>query len=131
MYDWSRDGRFAAYCEMNPQTKIDVWILPMGVDAKPYPLLHTAFNEDSPQFSPNVRWMAYVSDETGRNEVYVAGFPDATAKWQISTQGGSIPRWRSDGKGAFLPGGRRPSDVLTNHIQAGRSCNGRRRTGCF
>ena len=101
MYDWSRDGRYVAYCEMNPQTKIDVWILPMGADARPYPLLHTAFNEDSPQFSPDVRWMAYVSDETGRSEVYVAGFPNATAKWQISTQGGSMPRWSSDGKELF------------------------------
>ena len=101
MYDWSRDGRYAAFCEMNPQSKIDIWILPMGAGAKPYPLLHTAFNEDSPQFSPDVRRMAYVSDETGRNEVYVAAFPNATAKWQISTQGGSIPRWRSDGKELF------------------------------
>jgi Tol biopolymer transport system component/DNA-binding winged helix-turn-helix (wHTH) protein len=101
MYDWSRDGRYVAYCEMNPQTKIDVWILPVGDDAKPYPLLHTAFNEDSPQFSADVRWMAYVSDETGRNEVYVAGIPNAAAKWQISTQGGSIPRWSSDGKELF------------------------------
>jgi len=101
MYDWSRDGRYVAYCEMNPQTKIDVWILPLGADARPYPLLHTAFNEDSPQFSPDVRWMAYVSDETGRNEVYVAAFPNAAAKWQISTQGGSLPRWSSDGKELF------------------------------
>jgi len=101
MYDWSRDGRYAAFCEMNPQTKVDVWILPMDAEAKPYPLLHTAFNEDLPQFSPDVRRIAYVSDETGRNEVYVATFPNATAKWQISTQGGSVPRWRSDGKELF------------------------------
>jgi hypothetical protein len=86
---------------MNRQTKIDVWVLPMESNAKPYPLLHTAFNEDSPQFSPDTRWIAYVSDETGRNEVYVAAFPDATAKWQISTQGGTVPRWSRDGKELF------------------------------
>jgi Tol biopolymer transport system component len=80
MYDWSRDGRYLAYCETNPQTKIEVWILPMTDDRKLYPLLKTPFDEDSPQFSPDVRWIAYVSDQTGRNEVYVASFPERGGK---------------------------------------------------
>ncbi len=102
MYDWSRDGRYLAYCESNPQTKIDVWILPMAGDRKPYPLLQTPFNEDSPQFSPDTRWITYVSDESGRNEVYVASFPESGGKWQISIAGGTLPRWSADGRELFF-----------------------------
>jgi Tol biopolymer transport system component/DNA-binding winged helix-turn-helix (wHTH) protein len=100
LYDWSSDGKYLAYCEMNPQTKIDVWILPMK-DRKPFPLFQTPFNEDTPRFSPDVRWIAYVSDETGRNEVYVTSFPRLGGKWQISTNGGSDPRWSRDGRELF------------------------------
>ena len=99
-YDWSSDGKYLAYCEMNPQSKIDVWILPMK-DGKPFPLFQTPFNEDTPHFSPDVRWIAYVSDETGRNEVYVTSFPRLNSKWQISTNGGSAPRWSRDGSELF------------------------------
>jgi Tol biopolymer transport system component/DNA-binding winged helix-turn-helix (wHTH) protein len=101
MYDWSRDGRYIAYCETNPQTKIDVWIFPLTGERKPFPLLQTPFNEDSPQFSPDGRWIAYVSDETGRNEVYVASFPERSGKWQISTGGGTLPRWTGRGRELF------------------------------
>lgn len=117
LYDWSRDGRYVAYCEMNPRTKIDVWILPMGPQSKPYALFNTAFNEDSPQFSPDTSLIAYVSDETGRNEVYVAGFPDTTTKWQISTQGGSMPRWSRNGQELFYVS----ADNHLISVPAGRS----------
>ena len=99
-YDWSSDGNYLAYCEMNPQTKIDVWIYSMK-DHKAFPLFQTPFNEDTPRFSPDARWITYVSDETGRNEVYVASFPQLGGKWQISTNGGSGPRWSRDGKELF------------------------------
>ena len=104
LYDWSRDGRYIAYCETNPKTKIDIWIRPMGGDEKPFPLLQTPFNEDSPRFSPDGRWIAYVSDETGRNEIYVASFPERGGKWQISTGGGVLPRWSSSGRELFYIG---------------------------
>src|SRR5438093_827724 len=82
---WSPDGRYLLYCEVNPQTKLDLWVLPLGGHEKPRPFLRTAFNEDWPQFSPDGRWVVYVSDESGRNEVYVTSFPQAEGKWQIST----------------------------------------------
>ena len=98
LYDWSRDGRYLIYCEVNPETKLDLWVLPLAGERKPRPFLRTPFNEDWPQFSPDGRWVAYVSDESGRNEVYVASFPDAERKWQISTEGGSMPRWPNSGE---------------------------------
>jgi Tol biopolymer transport system component len=98
LYDWSRDGNYLIYCEVNPQTRLDLWLLPLAGDRKPRPFLKTPFNEDWPQFSPDGRWVAYVSDESGRNEVYVTSFPNAEGKWQISTEGGSMPRWAANGE---------------------------------
>ena len=70
-------------------------------DAKPFPVVQTAFDETQGQFSPDGRWLAYTSNESGRDEVYVRPFPDAGGKWQVSTGGGSMSRWRSDGKELF------------------------------
>jgi len=98
LYDWSRDGRYLIYCEVNPKTKLDLWVLPLTGERKPRPFLRGDFNEDWPQFSPDGRWVAYVSDESGRNEVYVTSFPDAERKWQVSTEGGSMPRWPNGGE---------------------------------
>jgi len=70
-------------------------------DRKPYPYLQTAADEYSGQFSPDGRWMAYVSDESGRPEVWVQSIPPSGAKWQISTLGGNQPRWRRDGRELF------------------------------
>src|SRR5262249_57200415 len=68
---------------------------------KPFPLLQTRFNESLAVFASDGKWIAYVSDESGRPEVYVQTFPVSTAKWRISTAGGSQPRWRRDGKEIF------------------------------
>jgi len=91
-----------------PAQRQDLWILPIeapaGGDRKPIPFLVTQADETFGQFSPDGRWIAYSSDESGRREVYVQGFaPDrvpaaAVGKWQISTAGGDKPRWRHDGK---------------------------------
>ena len=70
-------------------------------DRKPFPYLQTRFGEAYGQFSPDGRWVAYASNESGRAEVYVAAFPGAGGKRQISTAGGNNPRWRRDGKGLF------------------------------
>jgi dipeptidyl aminopeptidase/acylaminoacyl peptidase len=99
--DWSSDGRFLAYFRSDPQTKLDLWVVPLSGDRKPLPLLHSEFNESQGQFSPDVRWMAYVSDESGTPQVYVQSFPMLTGKWQVSPDGGSQPRWRRDGKELF------------------------------
>jgi len=101
MCDWSRDGRFLLYTSDNPKTKSDLWVLPMEGDRKPHPYLETEFNEGLGQFSPDGHWVAYVSDESGRMEVYVQSFPAAKGKWQISTAGGLQPRWRRDDKELF------------------------------
>ncbi len=99
--DWSADGRFIAYYRTDPKTQLDMWMLPMSGDRKAFPYLQGPFNESQGQFSRDGRWFAYVSDETGRSEIYVQSFPTLTGKWQVSTEGGSQPRWRPDGKELF------------------------------
>ena len=99
--DWSRDGRWLVYTVTDPKTRRDVWVLSMS-DRKPQPYLQTPFNESHAQLSPDGRFMAYESDESGIYEVYVRPFPDAnTGKWQISSGGGGQPKWRPDGKELF------------------------------
>jgi serine/threonine protein kinase/Tol biopolymer transport system component len=102
---FSHDGKHLAYTAIDTKNGSDIWILPepLGVPgaAKPYPFLHSEFNEDLPRFSPDGRWVAYQADETGRNEVYIAQFPGAGGKRQISTGGGTRPHWRRDGAELF------------------------------
>ena len=105
---WSRDGRFLLYYSLNnPKTGTDIWVLPMEGDRKPVLLLGTKFNELRASFSPDMRWIAYNSDETGRQEVYVRPFTASgpsgapalgEGKWQLSKDGGDGPVWRADGK---------------------------------
>ena len=99
--DWSRDGRYIIYESNGSKTKFDLWILPITGDRKPYPFLQTDFNETHSQFSPDGRWVAYVSDESGRAEVYIRSFTASGGKWQISSGGGDQPQWRQDGKELF------------------------------
>ena len=106
---WSRDGRFIVFYEVNPQTKRDIWVLPIGEGApavrKPIPLVHTGFEEIQGQLSPDSRWLAYTSDESGQREVYVRPFPGIEGVWKISTAGGEQPRWRGDGQELFYVAG--------------------------
>jgi Tol biopolymer transport system component len=102
---WSRDGRFIVYSELDPKTKQDLWVLPVGQSGgKPIPFLQTEFNELQGQISPDGQWMAYASDESGQREVYVRPFPASEGKWRISTAGGDQPRWRGDSKELFFLG---------------------------
>lgn len=74
-----------------------------GADShKPVALLQTEFNESHGAFSPDGQYVAYTSDESGRSEIYVQTFPDPTRRWQVSTEGGSWPRWRRDGNELFF-----------------------------
>ena len=98
---WSADGHFIAYVTVDPKTHSDIWILPLSGDRKPTPFLQTAFNEDHPRISPDGRWMAYSSNESGSQGVYVTRFPEAGGKWQVSTNGGSFPVWRRDSRELF------------------------------
>jgi Tol biopolymer transport system component len=100
--DWSADGRFVAYEKRNEKTgKRDLWLLPMTGDRKPVPYLETPFDKFQGQFSPDGRWMAYVSDESGRWEIYLQPIPATGGKWLVSNAGGTQPRWRRDGKELF------------------------------
>lgn len=101
--DWSLDGRFILFTQANDAiTKPNLWVLPMGGDAKPFPLLQTPFGISEARFSPDGHWVAFVSNETGRNEVYVTRFDKPVEKWHISTGGGRSPCWRRDGKELFF-----------------------------
>jgi eukaryotic-like serine/threonine-protein kinase len=82
-----------------------LWVLPLTGDRKPQSVLSTAVREIHGRFSPDGRWMAYVSNESGTNHVYVQSFPPSGNKWQISTGGGFQPRWRRDGKELFFVAG--------------------------
>jgi Tol biopolymer transport system component len=100
--DWSADGKFVVYQQTDAKTADDLWLLPLGRDHRPILYLQTAFNEANAQFSPDPqdspRWMAYQSDESGRNEIYIQAVPARGAKYQISTAGGTNPHWRQDGR---------------------------------
>jgi Tol biopolymer transport system component len=106
--DWSRDGRYLVYIQIGTTTAEDIWALPLDGDRQPYPILQTQAIETNPALSPDGHWLAYESSQTGRPEVLVTRFPgsraavDATApRWQVSTQGGSRPRWSADGRALF------------------------------
>ncbi|HEX4945179.1 MAG TPA: protein kinase [Blastocatellia bacterium] len=100
--DWSADGRFILYVENSN----DLWVLPLAGGRKPWPWLNTPFAEYAGKFAPDGKWIAYMSNESGRNEIYVQSFvPDAPAsgsKWQLSTQGGIFPAWRRDGRELYF-----------------------------
>ena len=100
--DWSADGRLLLYRDQDPRTNSDLWILPMSGVRTPQPVLNTPFEEREGRFSPDGRWIAYVSSEPGTLQVFVQPFPAAGPKWQISTDGGHQPRWRSDGRELFF-----------------------------
>ncbi len=93
--DWSRDGKYVLY-ERAP----DLWYLRLS-DMQPVPLLKASSTLRSPQFSPDSKWVAYSSNESGRWEIYVTSFPEAHGKWQVSNAGGEQPRWRGDGNELF------------------------------
>jgi Tol biopolymer transport system component len=95
--DWSRDGRYILFVQRGAATGLDLWALDVAA-RKAIPVVQTPFEEQLGQFSPDGRWVAYGSDESGRPEIYVGSFPGGTAKFQVSNNGGRQPRWRGDGK---------------------------------
>ena len=99
--DWSADGRFILYQELNPKTNFDLWVLPLSGEQKPFPFLQSEFYEGQGRFSPDGKWVAYTSNESGTWQVYVQSFPASGGKWQVSTNGGVQPQWRRDGKELF------------------------------
>jgi serine/threonine protein kinase len=102
---WSPDGKFLIFAMGDPQTRTDVWLLPLSGERKPQPLLRTKSEERGARVSPDGNWLAYVSDETGSNEVYVTQFPQPARSWRISSSGGVNPYWRGDGRELFFLSG--------------------------
>ena len=101
---FSPDGQLLAFVEVDPMTGLDIWVLRMS-DRKAQPFLRTLFNEGASRFSPDGRWLAYSSDESGRNEIYVQPYPGPGGKWQISTGGGTEPAWNPNGRELFYRSG--------------------------
>jgi eukaryotic-like serine/threonine-protein kinase len=100
--DWSSDGKNLLFETFGEKTLGDIWVLPLG-GGNAYPLLNSEFAEFHARFSPDSRWIAYASTESGsRSEVYVQSFPPSGGKWQVSTSGGAQPRWRRDGKELYF-----------------------------
>jgi len=95
---WSADGRYLLFDSNNPKTGRDIWVLPMKGERKPYLFLQTDYQESEAMFSPDGRWVAYRSNESGREEIYVKPFPGPAGRWQVSTGGGTRAKWRRDGK---------------------------------
>jgi Tol biopolymer transport system component len=100
--DWSRDSSLLIYTSNDPRTHLDVWAVPLAGERRPSPIAQTPFNESDAHLSPDGRSIAYVSDETGRDEVFVRSFPSPEGKWLISSNGGRRPRWRADGREVFF-----------------------------
>ncbi|MBM3818976.1 MAG: hypothetical protein FJW14_08170 [Acidimicrobiia bacterium] len=95
-------GNRLVYWTSDSKTGGDIWAVPLDGDRKPVPLLQTRADERTPQVSPDGRWLAYSSNETGRSEIYIRPFPDGPGRIQVSVNGGVYPRWRRDGRELYF-----------------------------
>lgn len=102
--DWSSDGQFIVYEDRDPKINHDLWVLPRSGDQKPFAVVQTPFNEMKGRLSPDGKWIAYQSNESGTTQITVQSFPPSGARWQVSTNGGYQPKWRRDGRELFYVG---------------------------
>jgi Tol biopolymer transport system component len=107
--DWSPDGRYVLFTSRgDAATSWDIFAIPVAGDRKPLPLVKTQFAELWATLSPDGKYVAYQSNESGgRAEIYVQEFPEPRNKWQVSTEGGTEPFWRRDGRELFYRNGNR------------------------
>jgi dipeptidyl aminopeptidase/acylaminoacyl peptidase len=112
---WSADGQLLAFHDYRPATQRDISVLQLR-DREIVPFLRTPFTEGAPQFSRNGRWLAYVSNESGRPEIYVQPYPGPGGKWQISTEGGTEPVWSRNGRELFY---RNANRMMTVDVTTG------------
>ena len=130
---FSPDGRTLAFVETDPQSGSDIWVLPLGPDGTPgtpRALVSTPFNDSAPMISPDGRWLAYQSNESGRYEVYVQPFPDGGQRIQVWTDQGVYPRWSPRGRELFFRAGAERRGMVSVTMR-GRFSNRRRRDNCF
>jgi len=107
---WSADGRYVAF-QRNTGARLqsaygpasgEIWAMPLFGERKPFPVVQNGqFVAIRPALSPNAKWLAYISDESGQQEIYIVPFPHGSGRWQVSSGGGNIPRWSRDGKEIF------------------------------
>jgi serine/threonine-protein kinase len=114
---FSPDGRTMLYTETSPKTRQDIWMVTIDGDRKPRVFLATPFRESSALFSPDGHWVAYISDESGRLEVYVRPFPGPGGKWQVSTGGASEAVWSLRGNELFYRTGNLQQKMMVVDIQ--------------
>jgi Tol biopolymer transport system component len=98
--DWSSDGRYVLFQDVEETASWDIWYMDVTGDSTKTPFVRTEFTEENARFSPDAKWVAYSSDESARNEVYLRPFPTGHGKWQVSAAGGSNPVW--DGRGRAI-----------------------------
>jgi Tol biopolymer transport system component len=119
----SPDGQYLTYW-VNDETSAnhsrDIWVLPLRGKRTPFPLTQTPYSESQSQFSPDGRWVAYNSDESGQREVYVVPFPGPGAKVKVSADGGVFPRWNRNGHELFFVGPQRTLSVASVRVVDGR-----------
>ncbi len=114
LWDWSREGAFLLVGRTDPQTGDDLWVLPQAPGGTPGAYSAASFNQTYGAFSPNGRWVAYASDESGQPEIYIDSFPQPGTRLRVTTAGGTEPRWRGDGSALYF---RRGSEVHVVRLQ--------------
>ena len=118
---WSPNMKYFLYVAVSPETSQDIWYLERkeqedgGFDSRPF--LQTAFRQSNSRLSPDGRYVAYLSDESGRSEIYVRPFPQGGGKWQVSTNGGASQRWSRDGRELFYVEGETLISVAVSTTQ--------------
>jgi Tol biopolymer transport system component len=99
---FSRDGKFMAFEEMHPSRKGDIWLMPLDGDRKPQPLLTTNANERDAKFSPDSRWLAYASNETGQDQIFIRSVGGGGVQKQLSSDGGIAPIWAPNNRDIYF-----------------------------
>jgi serine/threonine-protein kinase len=118
---WSPDGRTLAFVERHPTTGRDIWLLRLNDEREAKPFLNSSFDESAPRFSPDGRWISYVSNESGRDEVFLRSLTASPRKEQLSKSGGTEPVWARDGKEVFYRAGNR---MMAVSVGDGRAIRG-------
>ena len=114
VWDWSPSGRSLLVGRTHPDTRDDLWVQPPTEGAPATPYVTTAFNQTYGVFSPEGRWVAYASDESGQFDIYIDSFPQPGTRVRVTTAGGTEPRWRRDGRELYF---RRGSEI--HHVELG------------